>query len=803
MQGKPFSKVCVIGAGVMGSGIAAHLANARIPVLLLDIVPPKVGEGDDPSSVAFKNRFSKGGFDKAKKAKPAAFFSKNEWQYVEVGNLEDDLDKVKDCDWVIEVVIENLDIKQKLFERLEGVVHDEAIISSNTSGMSITGMLEGRSDSFKSRFLVSHFFNPVRYMHLLELVAGVATSQDVMDRMSWFGESILGKGIVYGKDTTNFVANRIGVYGMMKTMEVMSEGGYSIEEVDAVFGPNTGRPKSAVFRTADVVGLDTFAHVAQNCYDNLSQDEQHSIFKTPAIMTALVEKGWLGSKSKQGFYKKEGKEILALDVAKFKESGKLAYKSKEKVRYDSLGAVRKMTSTEEKYASLFGGTDKAADLFWNVTGASCAYSATRLGEIADDVVQIDNGMKWGFGWGIGPFESWDAMGVKASVERMEKDGINVPAWVKDMLAAGRESFYATNEDGSRNYWDPNAKKAINEVKSDNVKTFDIIKSNKTNVVKGLYSASLVDLGDGVLAAEFHGAPVNALDADVIEVLNSGLDMCEEGKFNSLIVANDSENFCVGANIFMIMMGIQGGDFQVLDDAVTNFQKTMQRLKYSHIPTVAAPFGLTLGGGAEVAMWCNKIRAHGELYMGLVEAGVGLLPGAGGNIEMVARTLENAPDDAAYPVEKLLQRAFENIAMAKVATSAEEARDLMFLAPSDGVTLNRRHLLEAVKQDALGMVRSGFRPPRPRSYRLPGRSAMATFDMVVTSMKDGNFISEHDALIAMKVASVLTGGDTSPRVKISEQHLLDLEREAFLSLCGEEKTQARIAFMLEKNKPLRN
>jgi len=803
MQGKPFSKVCVIGAGVMGSGIAAHLANARIPVLLLDIVPPKAEEGEDTSSIAFKNKFSQGGFNKAKKAKPAAFLSKNEWSYVEVGNLDDDLEKVKECDWVIEVVIENLGIKQKLFEKLEGVVHDEAIVSSNTSGMSIKGMLEGRSDSFKERFLVTHFFNPVRYLHLLELVAGETTRQDVMDRVAWFGEDILGKGIVYGKDTTNFVANRIGVYGMMKTMEVMMEEGYSIEEVDAVFGPNSGRPKSAVFRTADVVGLDTFVHVAQNCYDNLEHDEEHAIFKAPAIMAALVEKGWLGSKSKQGFYKKEGKEILALDVAKFKESGELDYKAKEKVRYDSLGAVRKMGSTEEKLASLFGADDRASSLFWKVSGATAAYAARRLGEIADDIVQIDNGMKWGFGWDMGPFESWDAMGVKASVERMQKDGIDVPAWVTDMLAAGRESFYATDDNGNRTYWDRDAKEAKLVPTSEKEMTFKKLKANKDNVVKGLYSASLVDLGDRVLAAEFHGTPVNALDADVIEVLNTGMDLCEAGEYDAFVIANDAENFCVGANILMIMMGIQSEDFDTLNKTVADFQKTMQRLKYSHIPTVAAPFGLTLGGGAEVAMWCNKIRAHAELYMGLVEVGVGLLPGAGGNIEMLARTLENVVDDAGYPIEKQLQRVFENIAMAKVATSAEEARDKLFLSSSDNVTLNRRHLLYAAKQDALGMVKSGWRPPHKRTYRLPGKSALATFEMVVKSMQDGNFISEHDALIALKIAKVLTGGDTSPRVKVSEDTLLDLEREAFVELCKEPKTLERIGHMLQHNKPLRN
>lgn len=798
----PFRKVCVIGAGVMGSGIAALLASARIPVLLLDIVPPKAGEGEDTSSKAFRNKFAAGGLQNALKAKPAAFLSKKDARLVEVGNLEDDLEKVSECDWVIEVIIENLKIKQDLFSKLEKVVHDNAVISSNTSGLSIEGMTEGRSDSFKKRFCVTHFFNPVRYLHLFEMVSGEHTDQAVLDRVAHFGEHVLGKGIVYGKDTPNFVANRIGVYGMMKTMQVMMEDGYSIEEVDAVFGPNSGRPKSAVFRTADVVGLDTFVHVAQNCWDNLGHDEEHDIFKVPAVMTALVEKGWLGQKAKQGFYKKEGKDILALDIAKFKESGELAYREKEKVRYDSLGATRKLDSAAEKIAALSEADDRAAQLFQKVSLATAAYSARRLGEIADDIVNIDNGMKWGFGWDLGPFESWDAAGVEKSVKQMKELNIDVPKWVEEMLAAGRTSFYEKQSDGTRTYWDPNQKKAVAEQVSDEVKSFEVIRAEKTNVVKDGFAASLIDLGDGVLACEFH-SKMNALDQEIMDVLNEGLDKCEAGEFDALVVANDGDNFCVGANILMIFMAAQQEAWDELDTNIARFQNTMTRLKYSRVPTVAAPFQLTLGGGAEVAMWCNRIRAHAELYMGLVEVGVGLLPGAGGNIEMLARTLENVPDSPTYPVEGLLQRVFEQIAMAKVATSAEEAREALFLAPSDQVTMNRRHLLNAAKNDALGMVRAGFIPPRPRTYRLPGKDTAATFEMVINSMRDGNFISDHDKLIAMKIAGVLTGGDTSPNVIMSEQQLLDLEREAFLSLCGEEKTQARIGHMLEKNKPLRN
>ncbi len=801
MRHKPFKKVCVIGAGIMGQGIAAHLANARTEVLLLDIVPPKHGEGDPPKdSKAFRNKFSAGGLQKAIKAKPALFLTKDDARLVEVGNLEDDLDRLKECDWVVEVVIENLKIKQSLFEKLEKAVGDDTIITSNTSGLSIEGMTEGRSESFKKRFCVTHFFNPVRYMDLLEIVAGKETDPAVIERMTWFGENVLGKGIVMGKDTPNFVANRIGVFGMMETMRVMMKDGLSLEEVDATFGPAMGRAKSAVFRTADVVGLDTFVHVAQNCWDNLGHDERHDVFEVPAWLKKMVDEGYLGSKTKQGFYKKEGKTIMALDTQKLKD-GVLEYREKEKVRTESLGAIRNIEDLDEKIASLTFGEDQTAKLAWQVTMATAVYSANRMGEIADSVVDIDNGVKWGFKYERGPFETWDAMGVARSVERWEKEGGTVPGWVKDMLKAGRESFYAF-ENGARTVWDPNQKKAVPVETGPAEMTFLDIKREKSNIVKDGFSASLVDLGDGVLACEFH-SKMNALDTEIMDFLNEGMDLCEEGKFEALVVANDGPNFCVGANILMIFMAAQQQEWEQLGNTIHAFQSTMQRLKYSSIPTVAAPFQLTLGGGCEVAMWCNRIRAHAETYIGLVEVGVGLLPGAGGNIELLARTLEGAPDTPTFPVEPLLQRVFEQIAMAKVATSAEEGRDMLFLAPSDGVTLNRRQLLNAAKQEALGMARAGFVPPKKRVFRLPGKGAMATFEMVVQSMKDGGFVSEHDMKIAMKIASVLTGGDTSSTVKVTEDRLLELEREAFLSLCGEEKTQARIAHMLEKNKPLRN
>jgi len=796
-----FSKVCVIGAGVMGQGIAAHLANARIPVILLDIVPPSFSDADKAAglkedSKAFRNKFANGGKDAILKSKPSLLFSKKDAGLIETGNLEDNLGRAAECDLVIEVVLERLDVKQKLFARLESIVKPGTVVTSNTSGLSIEGMLEGRGEEFAKNFAVTHFFNPVRYMPLLEIVGGKRTSPAVLEKLTAFGERTLGKGIVFGKDTPNFVANRIGVFGIMETIRVMLEDGATLEEVDAVFGTATGRAKSAVFGTADVVGLDTFLHVAQNCWDNLPSDERHDVFEVPQFMKTMVEKKMLGRKSKQGFYKKVGEDILTLDYTT------MEYRPKAKVRYDSLGAIRNLETTAEKVKTLVGFDDKAAKLFWKVTAATAIYAANRLGEIADDIVNIDNGMKWGFVHEMGPFETWDAIGVAKSVERMKAEGFKVPAWVDEMLAAGRTSFYATDDKGVQTYWDPKSKKAVVLDEGQRVSSFNILKADKNNIVDDAFGTTLVDLGDGILAVEFH-TKMNAVDDEIVNGLNKALDLCESGKFQGLVLANDGRNFSAGANLLLVMLQAREQNWTGLNEMVKAFQDVCVRLKYSSIPTVAAPFDLTLGGGAEMALWCNRIRAHAELYMGLVEVGVGLIPGGGGNIEMLARSLEGAIDEPNFLTDPLIRRALETVAMAKVATSAEEARELMYLSASDGVTFNRRHVLQAAKAEALGMATAGFVPPRRRTFRLPGKSAFATFDMGLGAMKDGHFISEHDLKISMKVAHVMTGGDCSPRAKVTEQYLLDLEREAFLSLCGEEKTQARIAHMLETNKPLRN
>jgi len=787
MPKKPFQKVCVIGAGVMGSGIAAHLTNAQVPCLLLDIVPKDTKN---------RNEFAQNGVKNALKIKPAAFLAKENAQLIETGNLEDDLEKIKGCDWVIEVVSEKMSIKQDLFAKLEKIVSPGTVVSSNTSGLSIREMLEGRSAEFKKNFLVTHFFNPPRYMHLLEIVPGQETSANLIDRVAYFCENRLGKGIVHGKDTTNFVANRIGVFGMMESMRLMLLGNYSVEEVDAVLGEPMGRPKSAAFGTADIVGLDTFMHVAQNCFDHLKNDERHDVFAAPDFMKKMVEKNWLGRKSKQGFYKKVGSDILAIDVST------MDYRPKQKVRFDSIGAVRNLERVEDKVRSLVYAEDRAGKLAWDLTASSCIYSANRLFEIADDIVQIDRAMKWGFNFKLGPFETWDAIGVKESCDKMQKEGMQVPSWVLDMLKAGETSFYKTDANGIQSFWDPKSKsrKAIPAEKQ--TMTFDIVRAQSTNIVKDTVGATLLDLGDGVLACEFH-TKMNAIDADIIRTIHDGLDLCEDGKFDALVLANDGPNFSVGANLLLIYMAAQGQQWKDIEEMVSAFQKTSQRLYYSPIPTVAAPFQLTLGGGAELSMWCNHIQAHAELYMGLVEVGVGLIPGGGGNIAMLANNLAGAVDDANFVSEPFIRRAFECVATAKVATSAQEAKNLFYMKPSDAITMNRRHHLYAAKSAALGLAQAGFMPPPRRTYRLLGKSGYATIEMIIRSMRDGNFISDHDMLIAMKVAHVMTGGNCSPRQPVSEQQVLDLEREAFMSLCGEEKTQARIAYMLEHSKPLRN
>lgn len=772
-------KVAVLGAGVMGSGIAAHLAGAGIDVLLLDIVPP-----DGKSE---RNAFAKGGKEKALKAKPAAFFTPRDADKIAVGNLEDDLDKAGKCDLVIEVVKEDLAVKRALFARLEPLLAEHTIVASNTSGLPIAMMMEGRSASMKKRFLVTHFFNPVRYMKLLEIIAGKDTDAAVVDKVADFGERVLGKGIVHGKDTPNFVANRIGVFAMMHLIKLAIEGGYTIEEVDAIFGSPLGRPKSAVFRTADVVGLDTIIHVANNCYENLPHDERRDDFKVPAILEQMAERKMLGDKTGGGFMKKTPEGIVTLD---FKT---MEYRPQQKTKFASIGAA-KGKSTNDSIKTVLAGDDRAAELARRVTYATLAYASNRVGEIADDVVNIDRGMRWGFGWDVGPFETWDALGVQHGLDEMKKLGIQPAKWVEEMVASGRGSFYS---DGT--YWDVQKKSALPIPTSDREISLPGIRKEKRVVFEN-DGATLFDMGDGIACLELH-TKMNAIDADVITALHKSIDTVEQ-KFDGLVVGNhDAQAFSAGANIFLVLVAAGQGNWKAIEDMTAQLQGAMQRLRYCSKPTVTAPFGLALGGGAEIAMHGAVARAHCELYMGLVEAGVGLIPAGGGCKELLARHLADFPDDADPFI--MVKKVFLQIAMGKVSMSAEEARAMGMLSPSDGVTLNRDFLLYDAKQTALGLSRAGYRAPRRRTMRLPGESGYATLRSTLQMMHEAHQISEHDIKVGSKLAWILCGGKTVPTVRVTEQHILDLEREAFLQLCGEEKTRERMQYMLMNNKPLRN
>jgi 3-hydroxyacyl-CoA dehydrogenase len=790
-------KVAVLGAGVMGSGIAGHLANAGIPSLLLDIVPPKAEPKDEVKSKAFRNKFAVSALANLKKQKPAPLFSTAALEMIEVGNFEDDMARIAECDWIIEVVKEDMAVKVATFAKVEQHRKPGSIVSSNTSGLSIKGMTEGRSAEFKKNFLVTHFFNPVRYMKLLELVAGTETDPAVLKRLHVFGEETLGKGIVYGKDTTNFIANRIGTYGMLRIINEMEKAELSIAEIDKIFGPAMGRPKSAVFRTADIVGLDTFLHVAKNCYDSLPNDEMRETFKVPEFLNKMVAGGMLGDKSGQGFYKKNksdgGKEILALDPKT------LQYQAQQKVRFDSLGAAKDVEDVKQRIVGVMNGTDKAAKFAERMSLDGMAYASRRIPEIADDVVNVDRALRWGFAWDTGPFETWDAYGVKKGVQRMKELGLQPAAWVEEMLAKGRESFYAV-EGGKETYWDIPSKSAKPVQNNPRTITVEILKRGNKKV-DGNESASIHDLGDGALLLEFH-SKMNSIDDQIIAMMNRSLDLAEKD-FRALVIGNDGSNFSAGANLGALLMAVGSDDLDSVKHMVSSFQQANQRMRYSPIPVVVAPFQLTLGGGAEVMMGANAVQAHAELYTGLVEFGVGLIPGGGGNMQLLRNVYGPLAHDKDFDALPFLKKVFLTIGMAKVATSAEEAREAGFLKPSDGITLNRDLLLADAKARAIGMAEAGFRPPRPTRFSLPGKSGAATFDMALYDMQQNNQISEHDRKIGRKLATVLTGGDTSPQSPVTEQHLLELELEAFMSLVTEEKTKARMMSIITSGKPLRN
>ncbi len=779
-------KVAVLGAGVMGQGIAAHLANAGIDSLLFDI-PPK--EGADPRAVA------KAGLANLAKLKPAPMYRTSDVSRITPCEYESDAARLVECDLVIEVVAEVLNIKKKVFSWVAKNRRPGCIVASNTSGIPIAAMSADFPEELRQHFLVTHFFNPVRYMRLLELVTGPDTLASVTAEVADFGERVLGKGVVYGKDTPAFIANRVGTFAICSVFKHMA--GFTVEEVDMIWGKPTGRPASAVFRTSDLVGLDTLAHVVDGIREGCPNDEKRDVFEVPLFLKKLIAAGALGEKSGAGFYKKskgaDGKsEILALDL----ETG--AYRSQGKTRFDSLGAARKAENPADSVKIILKGTDKAAKFVWEVTADTLIYAANRVGEIADDVVNIDRGMRWGFGWEMGPFETWDALGVPETIARMEADGRVVPAWVKQMVASGRTKFY-DRVDGTRTFWSA-ASKPMPQSKGQLL--LDDVRATGGEKARNV-SASLLDLGDGVLCLEFH-AKMNALDDQIFPMYAKALDWLDEGKYNSLVVGNQGGNaFCAGANILMIMLGAMQKDWAGIERSVRGLQDLLMRAKYHERPVVTAPWGLTLGGGVEVTMHSAATVGAGELYAGLVEVGVGLIPAGGGCKEMLARYLGDIPAGVNYDPNPFVQKAFEHIAMAKVATSGEEARDAGFLRASDRLTLDPDRQIADAKNVALGLVQGGYKPQRRKSFKLPGPSGRAAIELFLFGMREGGYVTPYDIVVGKKLANVLTGGDCASGAVRTEQDILDLEREAFLSLCGNAETVARIQHMLEKGKPLRN
>lgn len=800
-------RVAVLGAGTMGARLAAHLANASVPCLLLDIVakeltPVERAKGLTLDSPQFRNRLAQSGLDAALKSRPAAFFLPEAARLITLGNFEDDLAKLKDCDWIIEAVAENREIKRSLLEKVEPVRAPGAVVTSNTSGISISSLSERRSEEFRRHFLGAHFFNPPRYLHLLEIIPTAETLPAAVDAISRFGDQVLGKGIVVARDRPNFIGNRIGIFSTLSVLRIMQEDGYSIEEIDALTGTILGMPKSATFRTLDIVGLDVLAHVVENLRESLPDDEEHGLFRTPAFVSQMMERGLLGDKSGKGFYKKvKGKtgdesEILTLDLATFD------YRARQRAVFPSFEMARNIDDLRERVKLLFSASDRAGQFYRKLFSGTFHYAAMRVPEIADDIVAIDNAMKWGFGWELGPFEIWDARGLGRTVEDWAGRRQVIPPLVEKLLAAGGRSFYCLQNDGTTSYFDAPSASYRPQPERPGVILLPSLKARKREVKRNA-GASLMDLGDGVLCLEFH-SKMNTIGGDTVQMVHAGLKALGEN-FDALVIGNQGPNFCVGANLLLILASIQEGDWEEVDLAVRAFQNANMALKYAPKPVVAAPFGMTLGGGTEMCLHTARVRAAAETYMGLVEAGVGLIPAGGGSKEMLLRALDCVPADPDADPFTSVKEVFLNIGMAKVSTSAEEARRWHYLSTRDSISMNRDRQIADAKQLALDLVRLGYRPGQPRSdIRALGQAAFSKMKLGLHLMRRAEYISEYDVVIGTQLAKVLSGGGefTSPQ-SVSEQYLLDLEREAFLSLCGQKKTIERMQFTLKKGKPLRN
>lgn len=801
-------KTVVIGSGTMGAAIAAHMANAGMQVTLLDIVPQGLTPDEEKKGLTLadrlvRNRIVQQGLERAVKSKPASFFSAETAVRVQTGNIEDDLSVVAEADWVVEVIVENLALKQALMAKLDALRGERTIISTNTSGIPVGVIAEGRSEGFRRHFLGTHFFNPPRYLKLVEVIPIPETLPEVTAAISRAAEYRLGKGVVLAKDTPNFIANRLGFGSGAFGLDYILQNGYSVAEVDALTGPLIGRPKTATFRLMDLVGIDVWQHVGSNLapaipHDELAQSYLHSEQAT-ALIAQMVARGWLGNKSKQGFYQEvrqpDGKkEFWALNL------GTLEYEAPQKPRFESVGKAKDLEKLPERLKVMLAGDDRAAQLVRALTYQGLAYAAACIPEIADTVKPLDDAMRWGFGHEAGPFELWDALGLQETADCIQRMGFPLAGWVQEMIAAGKESFYQYEGDAKAAAY--NAALGAYEPIPANPLLFTIKQMKKQGrLLAGNMGASLVDLGDGIAGLEFH-TKMNALDTDIFAIATQALDRAEN-EFDGLVVGNDAENFSAGANLFMVVMAAQGGMWDMLDQSIRMLQDLNMRIRYFPKPVVIAPAGMTLGGGCEITMHGSRVVAAAELYAGQVEIGAGVIPAGGGTKELVRRLLNPPMQTPNADPLPFLMRIFEIIGLAKVSTSAEEARGLGFLGPQDRIVMNRDHLLAEAKREALHLAQAGYRPPIPETLYAAGRDALSAMRVGVYMMKEGRQITEYEHLIAGKLAYVMCGGEFSRPTWTSEQYFLDLEREAFLSLCGEKKTQERMWNILQTGKPLRN
>ena len=802
MKTRRIKKVAIIGSGIMGSGIACHFANIGVEVLLLDIIPRELTEKENSKGLSFedkvvRNRLVNEALSSSLKSKPSPIYHQKFANRITTGNLEDDIHKVANVDWIMEVVVERLDIKKLVFEKLEKFRTPGTLITSNTSGIPIKFMSEGRSEDFQKHFCGTHFFNPARYLKLFEIIPGPKTASDVLDFLGSYGEKFLGKTSVIAKDTPAFIGNRVGIFSIQSLFHAVKDLDLTVEEVDKLSGAVIGRPKSATFRTVDVVGLDTLVHVANGIKENCPKDERLELFELPEFITTMMGNKWLGTKTKQGFYKKsvsaEGKkEILSLDL------NTLEYRSAKRAKFATLELTKTVDKVVDRFKILVGGKDKAGKFYRKSFTALFAYVSNRIPEITNELYKIDDAMKAGFGWEHGPFQIWDAIGVDKGIELMNAEGLEPAAWVNEMLASGSTSFYSIKEGATYAYNIPSK----SQTKVPGQDSFIILDNiRKTNEVFKNSGVVIEDIGDGILNLEFQ-SKMNTIGGDVLAGLNKAIDLAEKD-FAGLVIGNQAANFSVGANIGMIFMMAAEQEYDELNMAIKYFQDSMMRMRYSSIPTISAPHGMALGGGCELSLHADKVVAAAETYMGLVEFGVGVIPGGGGSKEMALRAQDQfQKGDVQLNV---LQEHFLTIGMAKVSTSAYEAFDLNLLQKGkDVVVVNKDRQIAVAKQHAKLMAESGYTQPTKRTdIKVLGKQALGMFLVGIDSMQESNYISEHDMKIANKLANVMAGGDLSEPTLVSEQYLLDLEREAFLSLCTERKTLERIQHMLKTGKPLRN